>query len=579
MTKPSKVSFALPKLQQKPKKDKQTNKPQGKFTLSNLTKMLRERLAFRMIAFILSIIFVLYVILAIFVVTKFYSNKYNESINIAQSHSAEASQGIENFINTAFSNSSYLQQMAIQQKIAPILTRDNIRTQLQRYLQYGSPNFAGMFVLGEARAIDVRDVSFAKTQLGDDKGRARLHTIKGVDSLGAMQVVVLPQMHSTNADETEAYQAIKNSVKAYVSHPYDVYAGDESVKVEDDKKPVTVKVVSFSLPISVHGTDFNGVVGTEVYLDALQKLIAEDSKKIGNSGLAMSDGTVLAYGQKYSYDGKKIDAILNSKDLTGSYNKALTTGLAQHFSTGGKLYCFTPFTIDNTDIKWVLWTEVPLASVLQGVTSVTLGMIVFIVCSLLVLVGAVSFIVAQQIKPIKSLTKHMENYANADFTEQIPSAILQRHDEIGKLGNSTDQMRQSVSEIVKSVRTQAKDVAEAVATVKNYIDNLHLSIETISANTQELSATLIETSGSVNAMNQSVNDFTQAVSTVSVQAEVGNKSSKEIKARAQNVFEKVRSSSEENQKIHEMTQKKLENAIKEASAIQRISSLLDTILG
>ncbi len=534
----------------------------------NPINLLKERMAVRMIAFIGSVVLVGNVILLSYVISNLRSQKINESIGITESMAAESALEIESFVNNIFSNTEFLQQLGVQQRIATIVTRDNIRTLLERFLKNCPDTYAGMYMLGESNVLDRLDLSYANSATGDSKGRARIHTGRGLDTLGNPSIVLLQPEHPSNLDTTDSYIYMKENIKPTVSAPYEL-----------DVRGHINMVVSFSMPITVHGTDFYGVTGTEVYVSAFQPYISQATERIGKSGLAMADGTVLSYGKDYTYEGKNITDYLDSK-YEAEYKKAIDTGKTVSYSDAknGVLMCFAPFTIPNTDIKWVLWSEVPLSSVLNDVNSTMTVMIILCLLSMLAVIIAVSFLISKQIKPIQVLTQHMKNYANADFTSKIPASVLKRKDEIGLLGNSTDLMRQSVSEIVMSVRTQAKEVADAVTTVKEYIDNLHNSIETISANTQELSATLIETSSSVNDMNRSVNEFSQAVNTVSSQAVVGNSSSHEIKARAQNVFEKVQRIGEENQIIHEQAQKKLESAINESKSIKKINALLDTIL-
>lgn len=534
----------------------------------NPIKLLRERMSVRMIAFIGSVVLLGNVILLSYVISSLRAEKINESIGITESMAAESALEIQNFVNNVFNNTEFLQQLGIQQRIATIVTRDNIRTLLERFLKNAPDTYAGMYMLGESNVLDRLDVSYKNSTTGDSTGRARIHTARGLDTLGNSSVILLSPEHPTNLDTTDTYIFMKENIKPIVSAPYDL-----------DADGYTRTVISFSMPFTVHGTDFYGVSGTEVYIEAFQPFIAQATERIGKSGLVIHDGTVLFYGKDSAFEGKKITDYIDTK-FEADYQKALETGktVSRSDTRNGVLMCFTPVNIPNTDLKWVFWSEVPLSTILSDVNSTMTVMILLCLMSMIAVLAAVSLLISKQIKPIRVVTQHLKNYANADFTSKIPESVLKRQDEIGMLGSSTDQMRQSVSEIVMSVRSQAKEVAEAVATVKEYIDNLHNSIETISANTQELSATLIETSSSVNDMNRSVSEFAQAVSTVSSQADVGNKSSHEIKARAQEVFEKVQRIGEENHVIHEQAQKKLESAISESKSIKKINALLDTIL-
>ena len=528
----------------------------------------KERLVVRIITMIVTVVLIGNIILLGYVISNMRSSKIDEGIRINESLASEKARSIEVFIENVSGYSKYIQQMMIVQRFNRILTRPNVRTLLERYLQNSPEHIFGLYVLGEAKSIDELDVSFVNSDLGDSKGRSRLHVIKHYNKIGNITPYLIDPDHPANLDDTEAYAYIKESIKPFVSSPYTVEEGENEYKV-----------ISFSLPITTNGTDFNGIVGAEIYADYFNNLIEEATKETGISGLAMDNGDIISFGIGYVYEGKNINSYLN-EDLLKKYNEAKDTGktVSSLNYSDGKLYCFSPVRIPETDINWVFWTEIPIEGMMKEVNTSMSVMIFISIISIFIVLLVASVLVSGQIRPIRILTENIERFANANFTSAIPANLRKRKDEIGKLASCTEKMQQSVTEIIKSVRNQAAEVAETVATVKEYIDNLHLRIETISANTQQLSATLTDTSYSADNMNQAVSGLNKAVDTIRANAEKGNILSVEIKNRAQEVFEKVMLSSSENQKMQEATKKRLEEAISEADSIHRITTLLDNIL-
>lgn len=541
---------------------------QRKSILASIISFFSERLVVRIISLVASVVLVGNVILLSYVISNMRAEKMNEEIRVTESLANEKARSIEIFIENVTGYSKYLQQMMIAQRINRILQRSEVRTLLERYLDNSPEHIFGLYVLGEPKAVDEVDISFVNSELGDDKGRVRLHVIKNYNKLGNINSYLLNPNHPINSDDTIAYKRIKESIKPYITSPYVVEEGNNRFTV-----------IAYSMPITTNGTDFHGIVGTEMYADYFNRLIEEATKEIGVSGLVMDNGEILAYGTDYVYEGRSIDSYL-SEDLLSAYNEAKEKGItiSRLSYSEGKLYCFSPVAIPNTDINWIFWSEIPIQGIMKEVNTFMTIMIVISATSILLVLVVASLLVSRQIRPIKVLTENIERFANANFTSTIPARLRNRKDEIGKLASSTEKMQQSVTEIIKNVRAQADEVAEAVATVKNYIDNLHLSIETISANTQQLSATLTDTSQSAEHMNMAVFDLTQAVDTIRSNAEKGNISSMEIRNRAQEVFNKVRLSSSENQKIQEATKKRLEEAIREADSIHKITILLDNIM-
>jgi methyl-accepting chemotaxis protein len=556
------------KSQMFPSENEKTTKSVKSNIFVSIMNFFKERLVVRIITLIVTVVLIGNIILLGYVISNMRSSKIDEGIRINESLASEKARSIEVFIENVSGYSKYIQQMMIVQRFNRILTRPNVRTLLERYLQNSPEHIFGLYVLGEAKSIDELDVSFVNSDLGDSKGRSRLHVIKHYNKIGNITPYLIDPDHPANLDDTEAYAYIKESIKPFVSSPYTVEEGENEYKV-----------ISFSLPITTNGTDFNGIVGAEIYADYFNSLIEEATKEIGISGLAMDDGGIISFGIDYVYEGKNIESYL-SNDLFKKYKDAKDTGktVSSLNYSDGKLYCFSPVRIPETDINWVFWTEIPIEGMMKEVNTFMSVMIIISTVSILVVLLVTSILVSGQIRPVKTLTENIERFANANFTSKIPANLRKRKDEIGKLAYSTERMQQSVTEIIKSVRTQAAEVAEAVATVKGYINKLHLSIETISANTEQLSATLTDTNYSADNMNQAVSGLNKAVETIRANAEKGNISSVEIKNRAQEVFEKVRLSSNENQKIQEATKKRLEEAIAEADSIHKITTLLDNIL-
>lgn len=556
------------KSQMFPSENEKTTKSVKSNIFVSIMNFFKERLVVRIITLIVTVVLIGNIILLGYVISNMRSSKIDEGIRINESLASEKARSIEVFIENVSGYSKYIQQMMIVQRFNRILTRPNVRTLLERYLQNSPEHIFGLYVLGEAKSIDELDVSFVNSDLGDSKGRSRLHVIKHYNKIGNITPYLIDPDHPANLDDTEAYAYIKESIKPFVSSPYTVEEGENEYKV-----------ISFSLPITTNGTDFNGIVGAEIYADYFNSLIEEATKEIGISGLVMDDGGIISFGIDYVYEGKNIESYL-SNGLFKKYKDAKDTGktVSSLNYSDGKLYCFSPVRIPETDINWVFWTEIPIEGMMKEVNTFMSVMIIISTVSILVVLLVTSILVSGQIRPVKTLTENIERFANANFTSKIPANLRKRKDEIGKLAYSTERMQQSVTEIIKSVRTQAAEVAEAVATVKGYINKLHLSIETISANTEQLSATLTDTNYSADNMNQAVSGLNKAVETIRANAEKGNISSVEIKNRAQEVFEKVRLSSNENQKIQEATKKRLEEAIAEADSIHKITTLLDNIL-
>ena len=191
----------------------------------------KERLVVRIKTMIVTVVLIGNIILLGYVISNMRSSKIDEGIRINESLASEKARSIEVFIENVSGYSKYIQQMMIVQRFNRILTRPNLRTLLERYLQNSPEHIFGLYVLGEAKSIDELDVSFVNSDLGDSKGRSRLHVIKHYNKIGNITPYLIDPDHPANLDDTEAYAYIKESIKPFVSSPYTVEEGENEYKV------------------------------------------------------------------------------------------------------------------------------------------------------------------------------------------------------------------------------------------------------------------------------------------------------------------------------------------------------------
>ena len=93
------------------------------------------------------------IILLGYVISNMRSSKIDEGIRINESLASEKARSIEVFIENVSGYSKYIQQMMIVQRFNRILTRPNVRTLLERYLQNSPEHIFGLYVLGEANEM------------------------------------------------------------------------------------------------------------------------------------------------------------------------------------------------------------------------------------------------------------------------------------------------------------------------------------------------------------------------------------------------------------------------------------------
>ena len=123
--------------------------------------------------------------------------------------------------------------------------------------------------------------------------------------------------------------------------------------------------------------------------------------------------------------------------------------------------------------------------------AVSLGAIVLGVLLALWLGRAIS-------SPIKEVSKFADNMSYGDFSNELPSFILNMKDEIGILAHSFDRMQKSLREMLSKVKAGSVKV--------------HQSSESLAASSEEMSASLEEVASSANEFSSGANSLSEGAS-------------------------------------------------------------------
>ncbi|MGK0291391.1 MAG: methyl-accepting chemotaxis protein, partial [bacterium] len=87
------------------------------------------------------------------------------------------------------------------------------------------------------------------------------------------------------------------------------------------------------------------------------------------------------------------------------------------------------------------------------------------VITVIVLIGAgvlVTFLIS---KPIQFVSNAIIDLGNKDFSQQLPNGLLQRTDEVGRIGQGYEQTRKNLSQIIQRITGEVGKSTEMVSTV------------------------------------------------------------------------------------------------------------------
>ena len=122
------------------------------------------------------------------------------------------------------------------------------------------------------------------------------------------------------------------------------------------------------------------------------------------------------------------------------------------------------------------------------IMAVSLGALVLGVLLALWLGRAIS-------SPIKEGSKFADTMSYGDFSNELPSSVLNRKDEIGILARSFDRMQKSLREMLSKVKAGSVKV--------------HQSSESLAASAEEMSASLEQVASSANEFSSGASNLSE----------------------------------------------------------------------
>ncbi len=225
------------------------------------------------------------------------------------------------------------------------------------------------------------------------------------------------------------------------------------------------------------------------------------------------------------------------------------------------------FAQDNVNLA----SELYISSIYQTVIIVVVAIIIAIALGL--------FISSLITTPLNAVRDVAEKIADGDLTVDIPARYIRQKDEIGKLANNIEDMKQGLITTVSGIKDSTHSLGQQVDSTNQTLGILNDRITDTSAATEELSASMEETGASAEEMNATASEIERAVETVAEKAEEGATKSGEIHERASSLGKNVNASIEKSNNVFNEIKVSLEKALEDSKAVDEINALADAILG
>ncbi len=182
------------------------------------------------------------------------------------------------------------------------------------------------------------------------------------------------------------------------------------------------------------------------------------------------------------------------------------------------------------------------------------------------------------INPIKEITKQLKKVASGDFTIKVSDKQIQKGSEMGELARALDTMINSVKSIIIGVVNSSQDIDTSLLLVNDSMINLGSETEDSSATVEELAAGMEETSASTEVINSALQEIKESITALSDRTEKGSIIATDIRKNASNLKKDMISAEQIADSIYQSAKSKLEEAIEESKAVEKINTLSNAIL-
>nr|WP_236216185.1 methyl-accepting chemotaxis protein [Pseudomonas rhodesiae] len=389
-----------------------------------------------------------------------------------------------------------------------------------------NPKILGAYIGWEPNAIDHNDAAYVNSPIvgmGAD-GRFIPWWYRNADgSLGLDKLadVADQKMLSTGVRASEYYLCSKENQKPCAIDPAPYKVGD-----------VMVMLASFIEPIMVDGK-FQGIVGADLSVNFIQDMLTSADQKLyngaGELALISSNGRLVAYTKDASKLGEKASDLLDANELA-NLNQLKPGDVRYDIDREhGHIELFLPFGIGQTDARWTLMMQLPLAAVMADSQKLqsdlqaqrktdTVGMAIagLVVAGLgLLVIWLVGHGIA---RPLKQMVAMLNDIAQGegDLTRRLTS---DRADELGAIASGFNtfliKLQGMITQVVSSVQKvsdSSEHTADIAIRTNQGVHKQMVEIDQVATAVHEMTATAQDVARNATQAAQAASHADQAAS-------------------------------------------------------------------
>jgi len=479
---------------------------------------------------------------------------------ISEGNSREMALNLDTTVLYIEQLSGYLEE----QKRSASLSRPELIGFMERALE-GSEYVLGLWVIAEPDSLDGQDAQHLGEPGSDEAGRFSAYVTKLEGQISLEE----PADFSWDASQSY-FTEPKAAGRMTLVKPY-----TEEVDGQE------IVMVSLAQPVYDDAGRFVAVVGADIDMSRFQAQVNASSTAGRYTALVSDSDLILAHGGQQDLIGKKLSEYdPGSVEAMAAVKTGKTYSYMADVAIGGDsaLKVYAPVTVPGQEGKWAFVTVIGEAELMQEYRTLQRELLLLIGGVLGAILLAIARVVPRMLQPLNAVAAYLKQVGNLDLSAPLPASLAGQGGEIGSLAASVDDMKRSLSEVVREIIAVGDSTADSVLRLEAGIEDMNGHLQEISATTEELTAGMEEASTGSEQVYESTDEMSRAVTSLAKRAEVGAETASGIHGEAERIGGQAADAIRQASELYRTTEQRLSEAIADARSVHRITALSEAIM-
>lgn len=395
-------------------------------------------------------LFIIATLLSSYLAVNSYRHLLSTERTVLESLVFKSQSSISDFFNRAYAQAHTL-ALAVQNDAECMHTNRSALSALMQRVLEENPEFFSVATVIKPNGIDSLD-SFAHRTLGTGENTYFVGGwYKKKDGIARRE--------HTCANGRTYWEFCDNDI--YINRPYfhALEAGAKSIVSDiyyENLDNDNVLMVSLALPIYTHNSFVGAVVIDLAHTQLAQQVNPLNATSDGQVAIINDLGTIIMHPDA-SLIGKQYTELEDfSPEIMHSIQEGQTTNYEAHSHGEATLRTVAPFTILNSNSRWAVVADRPLATLTTNIRNELLRIILFYIITLIVFAAVSLYISGRVEKAAVTLGDNMQQIASGNL--RAVRGSIRGGREMQLLSATLEKMRNMLTSLIMQLRKQTDSI-------------------------------------------------------------------------------------------------------------------------